>query len=136
MNKSVFMMLSVLFMVFVGFQFAEPAAAVKVVDHGTKYGWDGQDNAWMKTTWKTYQYNNNHLKIYEAVYLKYPKTKKYVLFMNQKWVLTKVTKNSVKIRHWLYGGIGPAKGVFYDKTKLTTAQYYWRVFRHGYIGII
>ena len=89
----------------------------------------------MKTTWKTYQYDNNHLKVYETVYLKYPKTKEYVLFMHQKWVLTKVTKNSVKIRYWLYGGIGPAKGVFYDKTKLTAAQYYWRMFRHEYMCI-
>ena len=135
MDKKIIPILAVLFMVFIGFQFAEPAAAVKVVDHGTKYGWDGQDDAWMKTNWKTYQYDNNHLKVYETVYLKYPKTKEYVLFMHQKWVLTKVTKNSVKIRYWLYGGIGPAKGVFYDKTKLTAAQYYWRMFRHEYMCI-
>ncbi|MGB9978143.1 hypothetical protein [Methanobacterium sp.] len=135
MNKNIFVALMVLFMVFVGFQFAEPAAAVKVVDHGTKYGWDAQDNALMKTTWKAYQYNNNHLKIYETVYLKYPKTKKYVLFMREKWALTKVTKNSVKVIYDLNGGIGPAKGVFYDKTKLTAAQYYWRIFRHDYMGI-
>ena len=130
MNKNILAALMTLFVVFVGFQFAEPAAAVKVVDHGTKYGWDGQDGAWAKITWKTYQYNNNYLKTYQKVYLKYPKTKKYVLFMSEKWVITKVTKNSVKIKHWLYGGIGPAKGVIYDKTKLTGAQYYWRIFRH------
>ena len=51
MNKSVFMMLSVLFMVFIGFQFAEPAAAVKIVDHGTI-----QYSACEKITWKAYQY--------------------------------------------------------------------------------
>jgi hypothetical protein len=133
MDKKIISILAVLFVAFVGFQFAEPAAAVKVVDHGTQYGWNGQDDAWMKTTWKTYQYDNNHLKIYKTDYLKDSKTKKYVLFMHQKWVLTKVTKNSVKVGHWLYGGIGPCKGVFYDKTKLTAAQYYWRMFKHDYM---
>ena len=39
MDKKIIPILAVLFMVFIGFQFAEPAAAVKVVDHGTKYGW-------------------------------------------------------------------------------------------------
>lgn len=49
-NKNVYLMLSLLFMVFVGFQFAEPAA-VKVVDHGTKY----IDSAHhVKVVWKTY----------------------------------------------------------------------------------
>ncbi|MGB9978144.1 hypothetical protein [Methanobacterium sp.] len=43
MNKNIFAVLIVLFVVFVGFQFAEPAAAVKVVNHGTKYGWNCQN---------------------------------------------------------------------------------------------
>ena len=43
MNKNIFVALMALFVVFVGFQFAEPAAVVKVVDHGTKYGWNYQN---------------------------------------------------------------------------------------------
>ena len=52
MDKRTFTVLMALFIVFVGFQFAEPAAAVKVVDHGTKYGYSGQ-NGWMKVSWKS-----------------------------------------------------------------------------------
>jgi hypothetical protein len=54
MNKNIFAVLMTLFVVFVGFQFAEPAAAVKVVDHGTKYY-----SAVEKITWKAYQYQKN-----------------------------------------------------------------------------
>ncbi len=130
MNKNMFAVLMALFVVFVGFQFAEPAAAAKVVDHGTTYGWDAQDGAWAKITWKTYQYNNNFLKTYRTFYTKNPKTKKYVLNSHESFTLAKVTKNSIKETYRSDAGVGPAKNVFYYKTKLTAAQYYWRVFKH------
>jgi hypothetical protein len=135
-NKNIVAALMALFVVFVGFQFAEPAAAVKVVDHGTKYVWNGKEGGWMKITWKAYQYNNNYLKIYKKSYLKDPNTKKHYISVYEKWVLTKTTKNSVKITDWLYGSdIDPEKSVVYDKTKLTAAQYYWRIFKYTYMGI-
>ncbi len=130
MNKNILAALMVLFVVFVGFQFAEPAAAVKVVDHGTKYGWNGQDWTWDKVTWKTYQYNNNFLKVYRTLYTKNPKTKKYVVKGHDSFAIAKVTRSSVKITNWSDLGIGPSKNVQYYKTKLTAAQYYWRTFRH------
>jgi hypothetical protein len=135
MNKNIFAVLMTLFVVFVGFQFAEPAAAVKVVDHGTKYGWDGQDDTWAKLTWKTYQYNNNFLKIYRTFYTKNSKTKKYVLNSHESFTLAKVTKNSIKITYRSDAGIGPVMNIYYDKTKLTAAQYYWRVFRQEITAI-
>jgi hypothetical protein len=131
MNKNIFMVLAVLFMVFVGLQFAEPAAAAKVVDHGTKYAWNGQDG-YIKVTWKTYQYNNNFLKSYVAKYIKDSKTKRYEFGCDEEYVFAKVTKNSIKITNiadWLVDFDQDPVQIGYYKTKLTGAQYYWRVFR-------
>ncbi len=128
-----FAVLMALFMVFVGFQFAEPAAAVKVVDHGTKYGWDGQ-NGYTKIVWKTYQYNNNFLKTYTTHYVKDTKTKKYLFSFHDTYTLAKVTKNSIKITDWTDSELCPGTTVSYAKTKLTAAQYYWRVYRHEIIN--
>ena len=134
MNKNIFAILTVLFMVFIGFQFAEPAAAVKVVDHGTNYGYSGQ-SGWMKVTWKTYQYTNNFLKTYATYYVKDPDTKKYILSYHEQVTIAKVTKNSVKITDKTDSELGPPVVVTYAKTKLTAAQYYWRVYRHNIINI-
>ncbi len=129
-NKNI-LMLSVLFMFFVGFQLAEPAAAVKVADQGTKYAWNGQDGH-IKLVWKTYQYNNNFLKTYVAKYLKNEKTKKYEYGDDEEFIFAKVTKNSVKITNvaeLLSDFSSDPVEITYKKTKLTGAQYYWRVFR-------
>ena len=132
MNKNIFAILSVLFMLFAGLQFAEPAAAVKVVDHGTNYGWNGQDG-YTKVTWKTYQYNNNFLKTYATYYVKDTYTKKYLFSYHETYTLAKVTKNSVKITDWTDSELCPGTTVSYKKTKLTAAQFYWRVYRHNII---
>ena len=131
MNKNIIAALMALFVVFVGFQFAEPAAAVKVVDHGTKYGWNGQDG-YTKVTWKTYQYNNNFLKTYATYYVKDPDTKKYLLSYHERYTIAKVTKKSVKITDWTDCELGPGPGttISYDKTKYTASRYYWRIYRH------
>ena len=142
MNKNMFVALMALFVVFVGFQFAEPAAAAKVVDHGTKYVWSSQGYTWTKTTWKAYQYqykkngktNNNFIKIYSTSYAKIPETKKYVYSCKDIFTITKVAKNSVKITDWTDCELCPGTTVFYKKTKLTAAHYYWRVFKHEITG--
>jgi hypothetical protein len=96
----------------------------------------GQDGAWEKITWKTYQYqkngkiNSNFIKIYMTYYTKNPKTKKYVVAFHDTFTIAKVTKNSAKITDWSDAGIGPAVSVDYEKTKLTATYYYWRVFKH------
>ncbi|MGB9980484.1 hypothetical protein [Methanobacterium sp.] len=129
MNKNIYLMLSVLFMVFVGFQFAEPAAAVKVVDHGSKCSWNGQDG-WIKINWKTYQYNDNFLKTYTTLYLKNDKNGKYSkeLSESENYVLAKTAKNTLKVTS-IWESLNDDVYVSRLKTKLTAAQYYWRVFR-------
>ncbi|PAV05393.1 hypothetical protein [Methanobacterium bryantii] len=130
MNKNILAAIITLFVVLVGFQFAEPAAAVKVVDHGTI-----QYSACEKITWKAYQYqkngkiNNNFIKIYINYWTKNPKTNKYYIEIHEIDTIAKVTKNSVKITDW-NDGVDGGTTVNYAKTKLTAAQYYWRVFKH------
>ena len=125
MNKNIFLMLSVLFMVFVGFQFAEPAAAVKVADHGTRYV--GPTDHY-KVVWKTYQYNNNFLKVVSTIYYKNPNTKKYELNFNSVTTLKKITKTTLKYKETRKQFVNPVD-LHYAKTKLTAAQYYWRIYK-------
>ncbi len=118
------MALTVLFMIFASFQLAAPASAAKVVDHGTKYSyWDDP----VKFVWKTYQYNNNFVKVYATLY--YKSKGKYVKGWNYVATIAKVTPTTVKIREWNDGADGPSVIVTYKKTSLTSAQYYWRLFR-------
>lgn len=137
MDKKIFMALSMLFMVCAGFSLAGPVAAAKVVDHGTEYGWSGQ-NGWMKITWTTSQLyksgkiNNNFIKSYATYYFK--DHGKYVLGWHEKVTIAKVAKNTVKITDWSDSELGPGTTVTYAKTKLTAAQYYWRVYRYNLIG--
>ena len=142
MEKKIIPILTILFMVFVGLQFAEPAAAAKVVDHGTTYVWNCQEHGLIKITWKAYQYhykkngkiNNNFIKIYLTCYIKNPKTKKYNLDAREIHTIAKVTKNSAKITLHNYAELGYGTTVDYDKTKLTAAKYYWRTYKHIWIA--
>ena len=85
-----------LFMVFIGFQAAAPAAAVKVIDHGTHYF--TYENSNMKEVWKTYQYNNNFIKEYALFY--YKTNGKYHFAFHEVTTITKVTPSTVKIKEW------------------------------------
>ena len=114
-----------LFMVFIGFQAAAPAAAVKVIDHGTHYF--TYENSNMKEVWKTYQYNNNFIKEYALFY--YKKTGKYHFAFHEVTTITKVNKSTVKIKEWTDSIFVPGSDTRYAKTKLTSAQYYWRTYR-------
>ncbi len=136
MNKNIVMALTLLFVVFAGFQFAAPVSAAKVVDHGYKKVYDG-DLGWMKISWTAYQYtkngkiNNNFVKIHAKYYIK-QQSGKYALVETQDITLAKTTNSTVKItinaRHPGEKPIGKP-GVTYRTTKFSAAQYYWRVFR-------
>lgn len=127
MNKKIFAVLAV-FMVFV---IVGSVSAAKVVDTGTKYAWNGQDG-YIKLEWKTYQYNDNFLKTYVAKYLRDEDTKRYEFGDDEEFVFAKVSKDSLKtttIADWFVDfDLDPVQ-ISYCKTKLTGAQYYWRVFR-------
>lgn len=127
MDKKIIPILTVLFMLFVGFQFAEPAAAVKVVDHGVSYKWDKTQGMWRQNTWTTYQYNNNFMKT--VVITRWKFDSKYTYGYKNTITLAKVSKDTIKIRD-VQDIMDPyVYSLNYKKTKLTAAQYYWRVYR-------
>lgn len=131
MDRKVFTVLTVLFMVFVGLQLASPVSAAKLVDNYSMSKYDKYTNSWYKTTWKAYQYykngklNNNFVKIYRTGYVKHSKSKKYVAEDTDILIIAKISKSTVKIT-WIFDS---KKDISYEKTGLTAARYYWRVFR-------
>jgi len=138
-KKKSFTALAILLMALVGLSMSGAVSAAKLVDHGTKYSWDGQ-NGWTKSTWSTYQYrysngkiNNNFIISYIKRYAKADnpdvKAGKYVFSFNERISIAKVSANTVKISDWSDSELGPGTILFYYNTKLTAAQYYWRVYR-------
>lgn len=124
MNKKIFAVLTVLFMASVAFGLGTVSAA-KVVDHGTRY----VDSAHhIKLDYTTYQYNNNFLKMYTTAYYQNPYTKKYELNYNSVITFNKVSKTTLKFEETRKQFLNPFD-LHYAKTKLTAAQYYWRVFK-------
>ena len=130
MRKNVVLIAAILSMVFFSLQIVEPASAasLKVVDHGSftfKDSTGGSDTF----KWTTYQKGVDYVEVIGCAY--YPKTKitlYYYLY------LQKVSKNKIKVNGKFVGkssGVNYSQnlGDYYDSTKLTGAQYYWRIFR-------
>ena len=134
MKMKILALCAVLFITCSALHFVEPAAAAKMVDHGTKYYTIAHPND-TKFVWKTYQYkkhgklNNNFIKAIMTVYLKNSKGK-YV--ENYKFItaISKINKSTLKLKDTVipYGDWGRTDYT-YKKTSLTAAQYYWRVYR-------
>ena len=124
MKMKILALCAVLFMACSAMHFVEPAAAVKMVDHGTKYYVMDHPKD-IKVVWNAYQYNKNFMKINTVVYYKNHKGK-YFKAYSYVTTIAKVTKSSVKVR-----SVDSSGYVFkyYKKTSLTAAQYYWRVYR-------
>ena len=123
--KSISLTVAVLVIAFTGFQMAEPAAAVKAVDHFTRYQPDSQyGNIKMVTT--TQQYNKDYLTVKTAVYKK--TGTKYVFWQNWGASLKKVSNTRLQINEWPTLE-GPKIETHYVTTKLTAVKYYWKVYR-------
>lgn len=126
MNKNFLLVFGVLFVVVVGFQIVEPAAAVKVIDKRTLYCPEGSqsfNNG--KYVFKVYRYNNGvvleNVKGYEKVGNKF---KFVVEFQTQ---FKKISKNKLQIKEsamtasgWQY---------IYKTTSLNAEQYYWKIYK-------
>ncbi len=107
--------------------FAEPASAVKkgyLIDHGTKYFIDDGDGSKDKITWKTYWYTKNTRKVVRTFYFK-NEAGKWINCGSDIFTMKKVSKTKLK----LVQVSGTYKKTSYLKTKKTTRQYYWYVFR-------
>lgn len=107
--------------------FAAPASAAQkgyLIDHGTKYFKDAGDGSQDKITWKTYWYSKNTRKVVRTFYFKND-AGKWINCGSTIFTMKKVSKNKLK----LVEIIGSYKTTSYIKTKKTTRQYYWYVFR-------
>ncbi len=133
MNKQIFA-LAVLFMVFVSFQVAQPAAAVKVVDSGTKYINSGQSGP-MKVIWKTYA-SSDSTKTYDAWYVKDNGkwSGKWIISWHDVNVIQKIAPNAIKVKEYTDNELSPGTTITYHKTPVTALQYYWRVERSKWLN--
>jgi hypothetical protein len=70
LGKKAFFALMVLSIFVCGLQIVEPAAAAKakVIDTGSYSDYDNETNTTLKTAWKTYQYNKNHVVVKFSFY--------------------------------------------------------------------
>lgn len=107
--------------------FAEPASAAQkgfLIDHGTKYFKDAGDGGQDKITWKTYWYSKNVRKVVRTFYFKND-AGKWVNCGATVFTMKKVSKTKLK----MVETSGSYTQTSYIKTKKTTRQYYWYVFR-------
>lgn len=131
MRKNTLIIVMILSMFIFSLQMAEPltAASLKVVDHGS-IKFKVHNNAGTYT-WKTYQKGNNYVKV--VGYLYSPSTKRGVYIYNY---FEKVSKTKLRnhgkdvVKYYDYGTSQTINiGSTYTHTKLTAAQYYWKVYR-------
>jgi hypothetical protein len=130
MKMKVAALFAILFIAGSVFYFAEPTAAASqkgyLIDHGTKYFYDGQ-SGYQKASWKTYWYSPNVRKVKETNYVKMEG--KWYVSDTFTYTLRKVSKTKMKVIVEHSADLGPPKYVYYVNTKLNTRNYYWKVFR-------
>jgi hypothetical protein len=121
MRKNIVLLSGILFMIMIGLQAAEPVAAAKLVDHGAIKGTDA-DYGYYKVSWFTYQTGVNYVKVNVFDYWAFcDDTNKMTM------TLKKVSKKKIKLT--MYDSDTKSSFTTYGNTKLTAAQYYWRVIR-------
>lgn len=123
MNKKIFALLLTIFMISFSIHIAEPVSAAKVIDKGHTYCKGGQFGDLVY--WTTYRYNSNHIVVKLRFYNK--KGKKYIYSLTTVSDFKKVSKNKLKETSWIAGE--PGKYHRNITTKLSTSQYYWKIFR-------
>lgn len=127
MKIKILALFAVFFIAATALSFAEPASAAQkgyLIDHGTKYFKDAGDGGQDKITWKTYWYSKNSRKVVRTFYFKND-AGKWVNGGSDVFTMKKISKSKLK----LVQVSGSYKQTSYIKTKKTTRQYYWYVFR-------
>lgn len=127
MKMKILALFAVFFIAATALSFAEPASAAQkgyLIDQGTKYFKDAGDGGQDKITWKTYWYSTNSRKVVRTIYFKND-AGKWVNGGSSVFTMHKVSKNKLK----MVTACGSYKQTSYIKTKKTTRQYYWYVFR-------
>ena len=113
-------------MVFVGLQFAQPAAAVTKIDQFTNYykGGGQNDDA---DLFKVYRYTSNHVYVRDIGYNYNVKHHKYVKNGYTFWYdLKQISKTKLRISQPKMEG---SSSYTYVYTKNSAVYYYWHIFR-------
>jgi len=131
MRKNIVLIAAILSMFVFSLQIAEPVAAakLKVVDHGSTKFKDPYDKSTVTYKWKTYQMGTNYVEVVGSYYFPEYNLREYVYVYLKKVSKTKIKmsgKITVKDSHSSHS---QSIGSHYYYTKLTAAQYYWRVVR-------
>ncbi len=125
-------LLAVLFIACSALHFVEPTSAASakkgyLIDHGTTYFQDETQPKFYKFTWKTYWNTKNRRTVKTIQYVKV--NKKWKVLATGSEIIYKVSKTKMKHVYTSHTSSGTIKGVWYDKTKLNTRNYYWKVLR-------
>jgi len=128
MRKKMVLAALISFMFIFSLQMAEPAAAAKMkkVDSGS-ITFSTPDSGKYTYSWTTYQRGTSYLKVLGKMY-----SHKYGESVSMNFYITKVSKKKVKVSGYIDG---ESIGTHYDRTKLTGARYYWRIFRPSMMTI-
>lgn len=114
------MAIFLIFAICIGMAGTASAAKTKLVDKGYIKGTD-PDMGYYKISWFTYQKGTYYVKTKLFFYMgSVDQTEKLTV------VMQKVSKTKLKITAYVNG---KKVGTEYDYTKLTAAQYYWRIFK-------
>jgi len=114
-NRKVFPVLAMLFVVFTGLQLAEPVAAVQI-DKGTII----TDNGLEKVDYITQIYNPNDVKIFSTIYVRDNVKQPWHLLLNRTKTLTKTNEHTLEIK------LTNPSLIIMVPTDLNAAQYYWK----------
>lgn len=132
MKMKILALLAVLFIACSALHFVEPTTAASakkgyLIDHGTVYFHDETAPKSYKLTWKTYWYSKNVRTVKTIQYVKVKN--KWKLFSTGSDTMFKVSKTKIKHQYVDHVYDKTIKGVWYEKTKLNTRNYYWKVER-------
>ena len=141
MKVKILALLAAVFIVCSALHFIEPTAAASAkkgyqVDKGTTYFMDETDPFphYYKLVWKTYWYSNNVRTVQTVQYERFSKNAKWKVLATGSITMYKVSKTKMKfIDIDKYKG-KTSKWVYYEKTRLDTRNYYWKVFRPGLVN--
>ena len=135
MRKNI-LLISIIFSMFIGIQIAEPASAAswKTIDHGS-IKLNGDTAGIITYKWTTYQKGVNNVEMKFSFDVPKEKFKQYYQINLQKVSKTKLKMiGKTYVAYYTGKHDSTSSSTQYQHTKLTAAQYYWRVIRPSMLG--
>jgi hypothetical protein len=142
MKLNIFSLLMFTFILCSILNFSEPAAAIStntLIDQSSYYDTvtfdEGGPVLDVKMTWKTYWYGKNTRKVVQKFYYKEDgkwknSSRVYSGYHEMSFLIKKVSKSKIKITQTVNQH---DTAVWFEKTKLSTKDYYWKVFRKKWL---